>query len=427
MPASVAWLRLMDARWPWPQVWMLACAVVVLVDPWALLQAGFWLSFVAVGVLYASDAGVALPRVSNGLARNLAPRVVAMLRKQWVVTLALAPLSLLLFGQVSLVGLLANAIAIPWVTLVLTPLAMLGVLLPFLWQLAGGAIAFFCLLDGAVAMASCPAVGHADAGDRALVVGRGRRAGRCLAGGAIALVGALPGYAIAAGGAAVAGAAARCWRLGLLGADIGQGNAVLVRTALHALLYDAGPRYSLESDAGHRVLLPLLQSLHTRLDRVVLSHRDTDHVGGAAPVLGMQPQAMLLSSIASDDRLQSLLAAQRCFAGQHWEWDGVQFTVLHPAESDYASARMPNALSLVLRIQSAGPQPRVALLVGDIEAPQEQHLVTSLAALRADLLLVPYHGSKTSSNAAFLDAVQPREAWVQSGYLNRYDHPAAVL
>jgi competence protein ComEC len=213
----------------------------------------------------------------------------------------------------------------------------------------------------------------------------------------------------------------------LLAADIGQGNAVLLRTAHHALLYDAGPRYSLESDAGHRVLLPLLQALHTRLDMLLLSHRDTDHVGGAPAVLGMQAQAELLSSIATDDRLQALRPAQRCVAGQRWEWDGVQFSILHPQAADYDTPHAPNALSCVLRIQSAGALSQTALLVGDIERPQEEALLTAQAPIRADLLLVPHHGSKTSSSADFLASVQPRMAWVQSGYRNRYGHPAPAV
>jgi competence protein ComEC len=213
----------------------------------------------------------------------------------------------------------------------------------------------------------------------------------------------------------------------LLAADIGQGNAVLVRTAHHALLYDAGPRYSLESDAGHRVLLPLLQALQVRLDLLLLSHRDTDHVGGAPAVLAMQPQAALLSSIASDDALQGLRKAERCRAGQHWEWDGVQFDILHPQAADYAAPHPSNTLSCVLRIQSAGAAPQVALLAGDIETPQEEALLAGQAALKADVLLVPHHGSKTSSSEAFLDAVQPRLAWVQSGYRNRYGHPAPLV
>jgi competence protein ComEC len=141
MLATVGALRLLGLRWPWPQVWLLACAVVVAVDPWALLQAGFWLSFVAVGVLFATDAGV-----SHASRSGFRARLLVLMREQWVITLALTPLSLLLFGQVSLVGLLANALAIPWVTLVVTPLAMLGVLLHPLWDLAAGAIGLMAQL-----------------------------------------------------------------------------------------------------------------------------------------------------------------------------------------------------------------------------------------------------------------------------------------
>jgi competence protein ComEC len=210
----------------------------------------------------------------------------------------------------------------------------------------------------------------------------------------------------------------------LLAADVGQGNAVLVRTAHHALLYDAGPRYSLESDAGHRVLVPLLQALDVHLDRVVLSHRDTDHVGGAVAVLTMQKQADVLSSISADHPLQAVRPTQRCEAGQQWDWDGVRFSVLHPRAQDYAGTPKPNALSCVLRIDN-GQQ--VALLVGDIEQAQEARLVADAVGtnlLHANVLLVPHHGSKTSSSAAFLDAVQPDLAIVQSGYRNRFGHPA---
>ena len=420
MLASVALLRLSGARWPWPQVWMLACALVVAVDPWALLQAGFWLSFVAVGVLFATDAGVAPLEGDAGRARNMAHRLGAMLREQWVVTVALAPLTLLLFGQVSIVGLLANAVAVPWVTLVITPLAMLGVLLPQLWELAGWAIAALLVLLQWLAALPWATLTLATAPWWMAAAG--------VLGGVL-LVARLP-YTLRGLGLPLL-LPVLLWQaplppeheFELLAADIGQGNAVLVRTASHALLYDAGPRYSLESDAGHRVLLPLLQRLHTRLDMLLLSHRDTDHVGGAPAVLAMQPQAELLSSISDGDRLQGLRRAKHCVAAQHWEWDGVQFEILHPQLADYDTHPMPNALSCVLRIQSTGPNPQVALLVGDIERPQEERLVASGAPIRADVLLVPHHGSKTSSSEVFLDAVQPREAWVQSGYRNRYGHP----
>ncbi|MFZ3128648.1 MAG: ComEC/Rec2 family competence protein, partial [Rhodoferax sp.] len=138
MLATVAVLRLSGARWPWPLVWMLACAVVVAVDPWALLQPGFWLSFVAVGVLFATDSG-AVRALSTGAA-GLKDTIFSNLREQWVITVALAPLTLLLFGQMSLVGLAANALAVPWITLVVTPLALLGVAVPALWEVAAGAV-----------------------------------------------------------------------------------------------------------------------------------------------------------------------------------------------------------------------------------------------------------------------------------------------
>jgi len=227
----------------------------------------------------------------------------------------------------------------------------------------------------------------------------------------------------------------------MLAADIGQGNAVIVQTANHALVYDAGPRFSRESDAGHRVLVPLLRALDVKVDTVVLSHRDIDHTGGALAVLTMQPQAALLSSIEDQHELQGVRKATRCVAGQHWLWDGVDFDVLQPYAADYEVANKTNAMSCVLRI-SNGKQ--VALLTGDIEKPQEARLVENsvraepveasgavstgstrtVSRLKSDVLLVPHHGSKTSSSAAFLDAVQPHIALVQAGYRNRFGHPA---
>jgi competence protein ComEC len=210
----------------------------------------------------------------------------------------------------------------------------------------------------------------------------------------------------------------------LLAADVGQGNAVLVRTAQHTLVFDAGPRYGPESDAGHRVLVPLLRALDESVATLVLSHRDVDHTGGAVAILAMQPVAVLLSSIEDDHELQAVRRAQRCVAGLHWRWDGVDFDVLHPAAADYEARNKSNAMSCVLRISNGVAS---ALLAGDIEQPQEASLVQAGALLRADFLLVPHHGSKTSSSDAFLDAVKPSAALVQAGYRNRYGHPAAPV
>jgi len=153
----------------------------------------------------------------------------------------------------------------------------------------------------------------------------------------------------------------------------------------------------------------------------MLSHRDADHVGGAAAL----PVAALSSSLEASHPLRSgRVPHTRCEAGQHWVWDGVSFTVLHPRAEDYERpAAKPNALSCVLRVADA--QGHSLLLTGDIEAEQEERLVQGdAAALASQVLVVPHHGSKTSSTPAFLDAVAPQLAVVQAGYRSRYGHPA---
>ncbi len=169
------------------------------------------------------------------------------------------------------------------------------------------------------------------------------------------------------------------------------------------------------------MLVPLLRALGERLDLLVLSHRDSDHTGGASAVLAMHPRAELLSSIEAGHPLQSQRPARRCEAGRRWTWDGVDFELLHPRSGDYLFFTRPNAISCVLRI---GNGRATALLAGDIERLQEAALLERMPeGLRADVLLVPHHGSKTSSSAAFLDAVRPRIGLVQAGYRNRFGHP----
>ena len=413
MLATVAVLRLSGKRWPWPVTWLLACAVVVVADPWALLQAGFWLSFVAVGILFATSSGA-----TSAGNTGAAGRFASIFREQWVITLALTPLTLLLFGQVSVVGLVANALAIPWVTLLVTPLAMLGVTVPALWDAAALALMLLttclqwlaALPFATISMAQAPLwAGAVGLVGGALLAMPLPRALRSL--GVPLLLPVLLWQAPRPGAG----------EFDLLAADIGQGNAVLVRTAHHALLFDAGPRYSVDSDAGHRVLVPLLRAQGTTLDVLLLSHRDSDHAGGAAAVLAMQPQAQLISSIDASHPLQAVRPATRCEAGQRWQWDGVDFEILHPQASDYERRLKPNHLSCTLRISNGA---QAVLLAGDIEQAQEAQLVAQSARLRADVLLVPHHGSKTSSSPAFLDAVQPKLALVQSGYRNRFGHPA---
>ncbi|OOG47659.1 DNA internalization-related competence protein ComEC/Rec2 [Polaromonas sp. A23] len=446
MLTAVVLLRQSGKRWPWPQVWLLAMAVVVVLDPWALLQAGFWLSFVAVGVLFAAgppqdkkanaiDSEATGARLIRATGQNdhgflqisrfwpvwlasAAKSVAQATREQWVVTLALAPLSLLLFNQVSLVGLLANALAIPWVTLVVTPLTMLGALWPPVWDLAAGSVGALMVFLQWLARWPLASISVAAAPLWCAVAG--------VAGGLL-LAMRLPWHWRALGVPLML--PVLLWQplrppvgeFELIAADVGQGNALIVRTAAHTLVYDTGPRFSRESDAGHRVLVPLLRALGERVDTVMLSHRDSDHTGGAPAVLAMQPQAVLLSSIEDGHELQALRPSTRCVASQRWTWDGVDFEVLHPAPADYDMAIKSNGMSCVLRISNGR---RSALLAGDIELAQERQLVAGGLNLQADVLLVPHHGSKTSSSEAFLDAVRPSLALAQAGYRNRFGHPA---
>ena len=436
---TAALVRSQARRWPWP--WVLGAAgwAVVLVDPWALLQPGFWLSFVAVAVLMAEgrdDADRAAPAdPTRGAAGTpawpgsrwwaWARWTLAALRTQLLITAALAPLSLLFFQQLSLVGLLANLVAIPVVTFIVTPLALAGVGLPALWSL--GAWVLDLGMQGLGWLAAWPWAAWrapvapawcwwlALAGMAALALPWPRR---------LRLLGALAMLPV-------------FFHLPLrppqgdfelLAADIGQGNAVLLRTARHDVLYDAGPQYGPQSDAGERVLVPLLHAQGvTRLDLLVLSHRDSDHVGGAAAVLRGVGAHRVQSSLEPGHALRALAPHQPCEAGQAWQWDGVRFEFLHPDRASLAAnlARRgpPNARSCVLKVQGRGGS---ALLTGDIEALQELRLLASAddGALRADVLMVPHHGSLTSSLPAFIDRVHSKWALVQAGYRNRFNHPA---
>jgi len=202
--------------------------------------------------------------------------------------------------------------------------------------------------------------------------------------------------------------------------DVGQGLAVLVRTASHNLLYDTGPQYSAESNAGLRVVLPYLRASGVdRLDTLVVSHRDKDHAGGVTAVQAALPVQRLLTSVPE-------LHGEACAAGQEWTWDGVRFAVLHPHPGAYARpAAASNSMSCVLRFESAGGS---ALLTADIEAADEQALLArSPQALASTLLVVPHHGGNASSTPGFIAAVAPREVIFSAGYRNAFRHPRAEV
>ena len=421
MIASVVLLRTLGVRWPQPLVLAVAAAVVCALDPWALMQAGFWLSFVAVALLISSEA-VHAPRAAlAGRAATLRATLLGGLRTQLVATVGLAPLSMVFFQQISIIGFVANLIAIPLVTLLITPLALTGLLLPFLWTLAAALVQG--LMHALLWLSQWPFSVWTAAAAPAWAVMAG------LLGGAL-LIMPLP------------------WRLRLLGvplmlpliapvvqrpelgrfeavvADVGQGTAVLLRTREHLLVYDAGPQYSPESDAGQRVLLPLLRGRgENKVDLLMLSHRDLDHVGGAASLLARGGVVAMSTSLEASHRLMGGGTPHTpCAAGQSWQWDGVRFEVLHPLPGEAGTVAKSNSLSCVLRVQGKG---KSLLLTGDVEAAQELALlVRSRAALASDVLVVPHHGSRTSSTPAFIAAVAPQVAIAQAGYRSRFGHPA---
>jgi competence protein ComEC len=189
------------------------------------------------------------------------------------------------------------------------------------------------------------------------------------------------------------------------------------------LLYDAGPLYSAQSDAGQRVVVPYLRATGVgRLDALVVSHRDKDHSGGVTAVQAALLIARTLSSMPE-------LGGELCAAGQHWTWDGVRFDILHPSSLDYGTneaIRMTttaktNRLSCVLKVSTDS---RSILLTGDIEARDEKAIIErSQARVRSDVLLVPHHGAKASSSPEFIEAVGARDIVFSAGYRNAFNHP----
>ena len=405
MLCVVVFLRTQGRTWPWPYVWLLVLAAVVVADPWSLLQAGFWLSFVAVGVLFAAQ-----PREIRDGTRQWHTAAMQLLREQWAVGLALAPLTLLLFGQISVIGMLANLWAIPWVTLVVTPLAMLGALWEPLWAAAAQCVTVMVWLLNQMETWPLAMVHFAQPPWWAALAGIAGCLWMVMPWGWRWRVMGLPAVFPMLWWQA----ATPAWgQFDLLALDVGQGSSVLLRTRQHSLLFDAGPRWSDQAEAGARTVLPVLRALGVKLDAQMISHADSDHAGGAQSVQQAFPKLQWMGA-----------GGQPCHTGQAWEWDGVQFQVLHPLPlSDVGVARSSNASSCVLQVRSQDD--RRALLTGDVEAAQEQMLVQAGVDLRADVLMVPHHGSASSSSAALIQAVQPSVAIIQSGYRNRFGHPAS--
>jgi competence protein ComEC len=385
----------------------LALLSVLILDPLAILSAGFWLSFSAVFILmYCHNKRL-------GQLTWLAK----LFKIHFVLTLGLSPLLLLFFQQVSIISPLANFIAIPWVSLIIVPLILSAVALMFL--LPSLATELFSLADinlnglfdylqrlSDLPFATLP---HSQPSLLAMLFA------------VIGILLLLAPQGIPARGLAwvlllplLVGKQNRLnqgeFHLTLL--DVGQGLATVIQTAEHILVFDTGAKYSKNFDMGEVVILPYLQGIGaSKIDRLIISHGDNDHIGGMPSLIDAITIDAIYSSI-------NQTAIHQCIAGQQWQWDQVSFKFLSPTQKPFHSK---NNNSCVLKIDSIYGS---ALLTGDIEAKAEQRLVNNAVdELKSDVLIAPHHGSKTSSSQPFLAKVQPKWVLIPAGYKNRYHFP----
>ena len=401
----------------------LALIGVLLLSPVSVLSAGFWLSFAAVFIIVL----VSSARLQGEQSRLA--RYGQGIRIQWLIALGMLPLSLLLFQQGSLISPLANMLVIPLISFLVVPLALIasalsglstelassllmlsGDLLAYIWQLLQwlGSHAW-----GRWGLPQIPAV----QGMLALL--------------GVALLLMPRGFPLRYGGLillmpmllyqAPKPAEGEFWVTVL---DVGQGLSVLLQTRDRSLLYDTGARYSKRFDTGERIIVPYLQYRGVqRLDRLLISHADNDHAGGTRGLLKHIPVSRLLGEATVISRYRGdVRQAAVCESGQHWQWNQVNFEILHPPAADAGPGyRKQNNRSCVLRVWTPGFS---LLLPGDIEAKVERHLLKlPPRSLAADVLLVPHHGSNTSSSRRWLARVQPRLALISAGYKNRFRHP----
>ena len=431
-------------------IWWWALVFVLLIDPMAPYTPGFWLSFGAVAaILYAmqdSDGLLGLP-TGRELELDWQHRVIQALRDacrvQAVVTIALLPLTLFWFYQVSIVSPLANAVAIPVVSYIVTPLAIAGALLPdfigkWLLMPAHATMDYLAIMLSwmaswrwAIAWSSQPAWWAIALSTIGIVVairpGSLREAwisrvtGLALC--ATLFVQSLSNIDLGAGD----------FRATVL--DIGQGTAVLIETKTKRLLYDTGPIQG-KDNAGQRIILPYLRGRGiNHIDRMVISHSDSDHIGGAATLLQEITFDSMMGSLPSTNPLLSNLEDRKisaipCRFGQKWTWDGVDFHIWHPNELtvfEEKHPRKPNEVSCVLEVRNKTTS---FWLTGDVEKQGESEIAERLTEVALNnlkdknlIFMAPHHGSKTSSSQELLTALSPDEAFAQNGYRNRYGHP----
>lgn len=395
---------------PW-RLFSAAVTGVLLIEPTAVLQSGFWLSFLAVALLiHLHDGRLGKPDTWQ----------------EWVFahcasSLALSPLLLLFFQQLSLIAPVANAIAIPLLGLFVIPLALISVLLLYITPDLASYLLQVCdfLLSqletsmswlanfawSSLNLSQPPfyAVLYAGLGIYLLTAVRGfpgRHMAVFMFTPLVFLHVQRPNFA----------------EVTLTLLDVGQGLATLISTQHHHLVFDTGSRSPDGLDMGAAVVLPAIYQQGIKsLDTLIISHGDNDHSGGGQ---SLSEQLKIDRILSSDPTWAERPTAEYCQTGQQWHWDGVEFRILAPPATGFIKE---NNNSCVLQITTTGQH---LLLTGDIEAEAEQWLVEQFgSALASTVLIVPHHGSKTSSTQAFLDQVQPTLSLVSSGYLNRFHFP----
>lgn len=392
----------------WPL--LIALNGVLLIEPLASLLPGFWLSFSAVAVLVLVFSG-RLGAWSAWLAWG---------RAQWCIAIGLVPVLIALGLPISLSAPLANLFAVPWISVLVLPVALLGTALlpvPFLGEallwVAGGLLAVLFQVLGWLAAWQPAWIAPALPAWSLLLVGVGAFLRLLPAGIPMRVFGwPLLLLAVFAPREEIPFGQAEVWML-----DVGQGQAFLLRTRGHALLYDAGPVRA-EVDLGERVVVPTLRKLGVRaLDLMLISHAHADHAGGALAVQRGFPLARVLAGEVAD--LPASLQAQPCVSGEHWEWDGVLFSLWQWAEAEDS-----NQSSCTLRVEASG---ETLLLAGDIDRHAEQAWLLGAQAGPVDWLQSPHHGSRTSSSQPFLKVLSPRGALISRGMHNGFGHPAALV
>ncbi len=393
------------------QNYFLALFIVLLLDPLSTLAPGFWLSFGAVGLILYGMKGRLQPK---GLWWKWG-------RIQWVLFVGLTPIMLAIFGMTSLIAPLANFIAIPWVGFLVLPFCLLGTLFltfstalgTFFLNMANGSLSclfpvlqWFSEFRGATWVNATQPLWTLLIGFMGVVL---ILLPKGFPGKNIGFIFLLPMFLIKP--LMIDPNTARVTVL-----DVGQGLALVVETEGHVLVFDTGPKLNPGFDTGDRVVVPFLATRGRKnIDALVISHGDNDHAGGARSILKAMPVKTI---ITSEPKLFPEHNTMACFAGQQWTWDGVHFEMLHPTT---VMTKKRNDHSCVLKV-TAGMQS--VLLTADIEAKSEHSIIENMPEkLPATVMLVPHHGSRTSSTLEFIRAINPQIAIIPVGYLNQYGHP----